>query len=77
MDQAPMTEERIQYLLRSWRTLLGPGGLNSLTEGEVWDLLQYEREHLGRSTILLRLHGRYNTLRTRREKGDLLEAAKE
>ena len=75
-EPALLTEARVQQLLKSWRTLHEPDGLNTLTEGQVKFLIDYESTHEARAVMLLRLHGRYNTLRTRREKAELLSGAK-
>lgn len=47
--------------------------LADLTETEVKDLLEDEIAHARRSTILVRLHQRYTTLRMLRERAALME----
>ena len=47
--------------------------LADLTEQEVFDLLEDEKRHARRSTILVRLHQRYTTLRMLRERAALME----
>ena len=47
--------------------------LADLTEQEVKDLLEDEMRHARRSTILVRLHQRYTTLRMLRERAALME----
>jgi hypothetical protein len=46
--------------------------LADYTEQEVWDLLEDERKHARRSTVIIRLHQRYTTLRMLRERAELL-----
>ena len=47
--------------------------LAAFTEQEVKDLLEDEMLHARRSTILVRLHQRYTTLRMLRERAALME----
>ena len=47
--------------------------LADFTEQEVKDLLEDEIAHARRSTILVRLHQRYTTLRMLRERAALME----
>ena len=47
--------------------------LTDYTEQEVLDLLEDERKHARRSTVIIRLHQRYTTLRMLRERAELLE----
>ena len=47
--------------------------LADFTEQEVKDLLEDEMRHARRSTILVRLHQRYTTLRMLRERAALME----
>jgi len=47
--------------------------LADLTETEVKNLLEDEIAHARRSTILVRLHQRYTTLRMLRERAALME----
>jgi hypothetical protein len=46
--------------------------LTDYTEQQVWDLLEDERENARRSTVIIRLHQRYTTLRMLRERAELL-----
>ena len=46
--------------------------INGFTEQEVLDLLEDERENARRSTVIIRLHQRYTTLRMLRERAELL-----
>lgn len=57
----------------TWREL--NKRLLSLTEEEVLDLLNEEREGAARATILTRLHQRYSVLRNTRERMSLLKDA--
>ena len=47
--------------------------LTDYTEQEVLDLLGDERKNARRSTVIIRLHQRYTTLRMLRERAELLE----
>lgn len=47
--------------------------LADLTEQEVLDMLEDEKRHARRSTILVRLHQRYTVLRMLRERAALME----
>jgi len=49
--------------------------LNMLTEDEVLELLEIEREGAKRVTFLERLHQRYTMLRAARERVELLKEA--
>lgn len=51
--------------------------LADLTETEVKDLLEDEIAYARRSTILVRLHQRYTTLRMLRERAALMEIINE
>ena len=57
----------------SWRKL--NENLASLSEAEVYTLLQEEIEGKKRATILIRLHQRYSTLRANRERNEILSGA--
>ena len=46
--------------------------LTDYTEQQVWDLLEDERKHARRSTVIIRLHQRYTTLRMLRERAELI-----
>ena len=46
--------------------------LTDYTEQEVLDLLEDERKHARRSTVIIRLHQRYTTLRMLRERAELI-----
>jgi hypothetical protein len=47
-----------------------------MSEADVWGLLEVERNGEKRSSVLQRLHQRYNTLRVSRERIELLKEAK-
>ena len=51
--------------------------LADFTEQEVKDLLEDEMRHARRSTILVRLHQRYTTLRMLRERAALMDLINE
>ena len=59
-----------EYMLDNWVTLNSV--VMDLEEAQVKALLDLEREGQRRPAFLLRLYGRYNTLRTRRERSELL-----
>ena len=58
----------------SWRQLLVT--LNQLTEAEVLEMLNAEREGPRRASILERLHMKYSVLRTNRERIEIMKEAK-
>jgi hypothetical protein len=60
-------------LTLSWRKLNDQ--LSTMTEQQVLDLLNAEREHGKRVTVLARLHQRYTTLRAARERAEILKGA--
>lgn len=57
----------------SWRKLNDQ--LSTMSEREVLDLLNHERQVGKRVTVLERLHQRYTTLRAARERVELLKEA--
>ncbi len=57
----------------SWRKLNDM--LSTMTEQQVLDLLNAEREQGKRVTVLERLHQRYTTLRAARERKEILQGA--
>lgn len=57
-------------ILENWQAL--NEGIKELTEEQVEKLLTQERNGLRRTQFLLRLYGRYNTLRTVRERKEIL-----
>jgi hypothetical protein len=59
--------------VKSWRQLLAV--LNQMTEDEVLEMLNAERQGPKRASILERLHMRYNTLRVSRERIEIMQEA--
>lgn len=57
----------------SWRKLNDQ--LSTMTEQQVLDLLDHERQNGKRVTVLERLHQRYTTLRAARERAEILKEA--
>jgi hypothetical protein len=49
--------------------------MQNLTEAQVLELLEQERKNLRRVAMLERLHQRYNTLRSTRERMEILKEA--
>ena len=54
----------------NWRELNET--INGFSEQEVWDLLENERKTARRSTVIVRLHQRFTTLRMLRERAELI-----
>ena len=46
--------------------------INGFTEQEVWNLLADERRNARRSTVLIRLHQRFTTLRMMRDRAEVI-----
>ena len=61
--------------MHTWRSLNTE--LRTLDESKVLEMLTHERTNNKRSSILQRLHQRYNTLRVARERIELLQEAKQ
>lgn len=59
------------FILDNWQTL--QKHLHGLTEEECWKLLAEEKKGLRRTQFLLRLYGRANKLRGKRERVDLFQ----
>jgi hypothetical protein len=57
----------------TWRRLNDQ--LSAMTEQQVLDLLNDERQNSKRSSVLARLHQRYTTLRAARERAEILKGA--
>ena len=57
----------------SWRALNNQ--LSMMNEAEVWGLLEAEKFGEKRSSVLQRLHQRYNVLRVSRERIELMSLA--
>lgn len=62
-------EKEIDYL-ENWSVL--NENVQNLDEETLWKLLQRERKGEKRTQFLIRLYGRYNKLRTVRERKELL-----
>jgi len=60
-------------ILDHWHTRRG--GLGGLSEEELRDALQRERDSRARETVLVAIHRRYSRLRTERERAELRELA--
>ena len=61
--------------MTTWRSLNTE--LRTLDESKVLEMLNQERQGEKRSSILQRLHQRYNPLRVSRERIELLQGAKQ
>jgi predicted CopG family antitoxin len=57
----------------SWRALNNQ--LSMMSEEEVWEMLKSEKRNERRSSVLQRLHQRYNALRVARERIEILSLA--
>jgi predicted CopG family antitoxin len=57
----------------SWRALNNQ--LSMMSEEEVWEMLKSEKRNERRSSVLQRLHQRYNALRVARERLEILKLA--
>lgn len=57
-------------ILENWKTL--NDNIKQLSEEEIEQLLKLERKGERRTQFLLRLYGRYNTLRCVRERKEIL-----
>lgn len=57
----------------TWRRLNDQ--LSAMTEQQVLDLLNDERQNGKRASVLARLHQRYTTLRAARERQEILKGA--
>jgi hypothetical protein len=60
--------------LKDWRSLTQVSSI--LTEGQLLLMLEHEKNHLHRPTILVRLHQVYSKLRNTRERAELAECSK-
>lgn len=60
----------LDSLLDNWQVL--NKYISKITEEQAWALLNNERADKKRPQFLLRLYGRYNTMRTQRERSELL-----
>lgn len=62
-------------MTNTWRSLNAE--LRTLDEAKVLEMLEHERKHDRRVSVLQRLHQRYNTLRVSRERVEILKEAKQ
>jgi hypothetical protein len=60
-----------ESVLRNWQSLSEL--ISTLTEEECWDLLKEERAGLRRIQFMLRLYGRANKLRGKRERSEIFQ----
>lgn len=58
-------------VLNGWRELNRE--IASLNEDELEFLLDYELGHARRTTVMLRLHQKFNTLRSQRERREIMK----
>ena len=70
--KAPEPQQDIAQLLNSWQILNKTIG--KLTEEECAQLLELEKAGKRRAGFLMRLHGRFNVLRTQRERESLISS---
>lgn len=56
-------------LLKNWHDL--NAHIKELDEKQAWDLLEQEKNGKRRLGFLMRLYGRFNMMRTERERGEL------
>lgn len=63
-------DEMLKLIGQDWRSLTA--NLMDLREDQVLALLNDEREHGQRATLIVRLHQRYTTLRAARERAEML-----
>jgi len=56
--------------MKTWRDI--EKALPSLSEQELWDMIQSERTGPRRHTVMLRLHQKYCVLRAARERAEIL-----
>ena len=57
----------------SWRELNNQ--LSMMSEEEVWEMLKSEKRNERRSSVLQRLHQRYNVLRVAKERIEIMKLA--
>lgn len=66
--RAPINE--MQELLHNWSKMLD--ATKTLSENEIWKLLDYEVKHRARLSFVLRLYGVVSNVRYQRERKELL-----
>ena len=74
IKEKPPAKVENTNLLLSWKQLNDK--IAELTEQEALELLEQEKAGKRRAGFLLRLHGRYNVMRTARERNELLQGGK-
>jgi hypothetical protein len=62
--------ETLKPILASWKTL--NEGMKDLREDQLKAMLDYEIDNAKRQDVLARLHQRYNALRGKRERYELM-----
>jgi len=67
-------DAKLKAILANWRDL--NESLHELNEDQVRTMLDWELEHAWRVTVVERLHQRYNTLRVKREREELMARIK-
>jgi len=63
---------RIQRAMSNW-IKIADKIYKEATEGELLQMMVYEAHHKNRGYVIERLHSRYNALRVKREKKEILE----
>ena len=63
-------DAKLKAILANWRDL--NESLHELNEDQVRTMLDWELEHEWRVTVVERLHQRYNALRVKREREELM-----
>ena len=63
-------DAKLKAILANWRDL--NESLHELNEDQVRMMLDWELEHEWRVTVVERLHQRYNALRVKREREELM-----
>ena len=66
-------EITIEKVMSNWSSLNAV--LSGLTIDEIKELINYEKKNQNRSNILKRLHQRYTTLNTKKERDELLKGS--
>lgn len=65
-----MNEKLVITALEGWHSLLA--SVNQMTEVELRAALDIEKTHQRRKAVMIKLHQKYCTARTNRERGELL-----
>lgn len=64
-------EISIEEVMSNWNSLNAV--LSGLSINQIKELMDYEKKHQNRTNILKRLHQRYTTLNTKKERDELLK----